>query len=160
TKRGKAGRTVVNYSGYYGVSEPLRTIPMMDGAKFAQMKREANRVSPGGESGRTAWEGTLPADEDIFVDELPYVQGGLSTDWQDLIYHSGMQTNHQISVAGGNEKTQFNIALGYYDEDGTIDGMDYRKYTARLNVDHSISKIFKVGMSTLFSTSTQNWGSG
>lgn len=160
TKRGKAGRTVVNYSGYYGVSEPLRTIPMMNGAQFAQMKREANRISPGGESGRTAWEGTLPADEDIFVDELAYVQGGLSTDWQDLIYHSGMQTNHQISVAGGSEKTQFNIALGYYDEDGTIDGMDYRKYTARLNVDHSISKIIKVGMSTLFSTSVQNWGSG
>lgn len=160
TKRGKAGRTTVNYSGYYGVTQPFMLIPMMDGAKFADLKREANRISPLGASGRTAWEGTIPADEDIFVDELAYVQAGLSTDWQDLIYHNGTQTNHQISVAGGNEKTLFNFSLGYYDEDGTIDGMDYRKITSRINIDHTISRIFKVGMSSLFSTSVQNWGSG
>lgn len=162
TKRGKSGKTTVNYSGYYGVSQPFYHIPMMDGAKFAAMKREANRISPLGASGRTAWEGTIPADDEVFLDpvELNSATNGLSTDWQDLIYHNGSQTNHQISVAGGNDKTQFNISLGYFDEDGIVDGIDFRKITSRINVDHTIGKIFRVGTSTLFSTSVQNWGSG
>jgi TonB-linked SusC/RagA family outer membrane protein len=162
TKRGKAGKTTVNYSGYYGMTQVFKDIPMMDGPTFANMKREANRISPGGKTGREAWEGTIPSDDIVFIDPVEYnsAQNGLSTDWQDLIYHNGMQMNHQISVAGGNDKTQFNISLGYYDEDGTVDGIDYRKFTSRLNLDHKISNVFKVGMSTLFSTSKQNWGSG
>jgi TonB-linked SusC/RagA family outer membrane protein len=162
TKRGKSGKTTVNYSGYYGVSQPFRTIPMMSGPQFAALKREANRISPLGASGRTAWEGTIPPDDQVFPDpvELNSAGNGTSTDWQDLIYHNGSQMNHQISVAGGNDKTQFNISLGYFDEDGIVDGMDFRKVTSRINVDHTINNTFKVGTSTLFSTSKQNWGSG
>ena len=162
TKRGKSGKTTVNYSGYYGITQPFATIPMMDGAKFAALKREANRLSPLGVSGRTAWEGTIPPDDEIFLDpvELNSATNGLSTDWQDLIYHNGAQTNHQLSVAGGNDKTQFNISLGYYNEEGIVDGVDFRRITSRINVDHTINKTFKVGTSTLFSTSVQNWGSG
>lgn len=162
TKRGKTGKTTVNYSGYYGVTSALRTIPMMDGPTFADMKRESNRISPGGITGRTAWEGTIPADDIVFIDPVEYnsAQNGLSTDWQDLIYHNGSQSNHQISVNGGNENTQFNISLGYFNEDGIIDGVDFEKFTSRINLDHKIGKIFKVGMSSLFSHSVQNWGSG
>src|SRR5690606_19503380 len=129
---------------------------------FAALKREANRVSPLGVSGRTACEGTIPPDDEIFLDpvELNSATNGLSPDWQDLIYHNGAQMNHQLSVAGGNDKTQFNLSLGYYDEEGIVDGIDFRKVTSRINVDHTINKTFKVGTSTLFSTSVQNWGSG
>lgn len=162
TKRGRSGKTTVNYSAYYGITQPFATIPMMDGAKFAALKREANRVSPLGVSGRTAWEGTIPPDDEIFLDpvELNSATNGLSTDWQDLIYHNGAQMNHQLSVTGGNDKTQFNLSLGYYDEEGIVDGIDFRRVTSRINVDHTINKTFKVGTSTLFSTSVQNWGSG
>ena len=162
TKRGKSGKTSVSYAGYYGISEPFMLVPMMNGARFADLKREANRISPGGVTGRTAWEGTIPADDVVFVDpvELQSATEGRSTDWQDLIYKNGLQLNHQITVSGGDEKTQFNMSLGYFKEDGSIEGIDYYKLTARLNLDHRISRIVKVGMSTLFSNSVQNWGSG
>jgi TonB-linked SusC/RagA family outer membrane protein len=164
TKRGKSGKTTVSYTGSYGVSQPFKTIPMMNGEQFAALKREANRVNASGQSGRTAWGDTgssIPADAAIFVDpvELKSVQEGRSTDWQDLIYQNGAQVNQQISVSGGTEKTQVNMALSYFKEDGIIEGIDYKKYTARVNVDHQISKIFKVGMSTLYANSLQNYGS-
>jgi TonB-linked SusC/RagA family outer membrane protein len=165
TKRGKSGKTTVNYTGSYGVSQPFKTIPMMNGEEFAAMKREANRLDAANKSGRTAWGDTgssIPDDAVVFNDavELKSVQEGRSTDWQDLIYQNGSQSNHQINIAGGTEKTQVNFALSYFNEDGLIEGTDYTKYTARINADHQISKVFKIGISSIFSSSEQNWGSG
>jgi TonB-linked SusC/RagA family outer membrane protein len=165
TKRGKKGKTTVNYNGTYGVSSVFKTIPMMNGAEFADLKREANRLDAANKTGRTAWGDTgskIPDDAVVFNDavELNSVQNGLSTDWQDLIYQNGSQVNQQISVAGGTEKTQVNFALSYFDEQGLIEGTDFSKVTGRVNADHQISNIFKAGVSSIFSTSEQNWGSG
>lgn len=165
TKRGKPGKTTVNYTGTYGVSEPYKLIPMMNGEQFADLKREANRLDATGKSGRAAWGdtgSTIPSDAAIFNDavELNSVTNNLSTDWQDLIYQNGSQLNQQISVSGGSEKSYINIALSYFKEDGLIEGIDYGRYTARINADHEISKVFKIGVSSLFSNSIQNWGSG
>lgn len=165
TKRGKSGKTTVTYTGSYGVTEPFKTIPMMNGEQFAAMKREANRLDAANKSGRTAWGDTgskIPDDAVVFNDavELKSVQEGRSTDWQDLIYQNGSQSNHQVSIAGGSEKTQVNFAFSYFNEDGLVEGTDYTKYTSRINADHQISKIFKVGISSIFSLSEQNWGSG
>jgi TonB-linked SusC/RagA family outer membrane protein len=162
TKRGKAGKTNVSYNGYYGTTQPFGTLPMMTGSEFADLKREGSRIDSNGKTGRLAWNGTLQPDAAVFPDpvELNSATNGLSTDWQDLIYHNGTQQNHQISVSGGNDKSQVNLSLGYFNEDGIVDGMDFEKLTARLNVDHQISRKFKTGMSMMYSHSLQNWGSG
>ena len=162
TKRGKSGKTNVSYSGYYGVTQPFSQFPMMTGSQFADLKREASRRSPLGVTGRTAWEGTIPADNVVFIDpvELNSATNGLSTDWQDLIFQNGSQTDHNISANGGNEKTQFNMSLGYFNQDGTIEGMDFTKMTARINLDHQISKRIKAGMSNQIVHSELNNGSG
>jgi TonB-linked SusC/RagA family outer membrane protein len=160
TKRGKTGKTTVQYNGTVGVTQPFRTFPMMNGEQFTEMKREAWRLFPGSTNGRDQWQGNIPADNIVFIDptELKSVQEGRSTDWQDLIFQNGSQTNHQLSVNGGSEKTQFNISVGYYNEEGMIKTMGFRKFTARINLDHQINNIFKVGTSTLLSHSLQQRG--
>jgi TonB-linked SusC/RagA family outer membrane protein len=162
TKRGKTGRTTVSYNGTVGVTQPFRTFPMMNGEQFAALKRESNRLSPLGVTGRTAWEGTIQSDALTFVDpvELNSVQNGLSTDWQDLIFQNGSQTNHQVTVNGGSEKTQFNVSVGYFNEEGMVPTMGFKKVTGRVNLDHQINSIFKIGASTLLSHSLQERGGG
>lgn len=165
TKRGKAGKTTVNYSSYYGVTQVFNKFPMMNGEQFADLKREASRVTAAGVSGRTAWGAPgsyIPAENVVFIDpvELQSATEGRSTDWQDLIFKNGSQTDHQVSVNGGSEKTQFNMSLGYFNQDGTIEGMDFTKVNGRINLDHQISKRFKAGMSTQLTNSILNNGSG
>lgn len=165
TKRGKTGRTTVQYNGTYGVTQPFRTFPMMNGQQFADMKREAWRTYTGSTNGREAWQGTIPADNVIFIDPVEFKSvsdpnGVRSTDWQDLIFRNGSQTNHQVTVNGGSEKTQFNVSLGYFNEEGMIPTMGFKKVTGRVNLDHQISKMFKVGTSTLLSHSLQQRGGG
>jgi TonB-linked SusC/RagA family outer membrane protein len=164
TKRGRPGVTEVNFTTTYGISEAFRTIPMMNGAQFADLKREANRVASNGQSGRAAWGdvgSSIPDDAVVFNDavELNSVQNNLSTDWQDLIYQNGSQLNNQLSIRAGTEKTRIFVAFSNFQEDGLIEGVDYKRYTGRINVDHEISKMFKVGVSTLYSNITDNFGS-
>lgn len=165
TKRGEPGKTTINYTGTYGVTQPYKLIPMMNGQQFADLKREANRLAANGQSGRAAWgdEGsTIPADAAVFNDavELNSVTNGLSTDWQDLIYQNGAQLNQQLSLSAGSDKSFLMMALSYFKEDGLIEGTDYGRYTARINADHDISKTFRVGISSLISNVKTNWGSG
>jgi TonB-linked SusC/RagA family outer membrane protein len=165
TKRGDPKKTTVHFSTSYGISEPFKLIPMMNGAEFADLKREANRLGADGKSGRAAWGdvgSSIPADAAVFNDavELNSVQNGLSTDWQDLIYQNGSQLNNQLSISAGTEKTFLRIAFSNFKEEGLIEGTDYSRYTARINADHKIGTRFKVGVSSLFSKATTNWGSG
>jgi len=164
TKRGEPGKVKVHFSTTYGVSQPYRLIPMMNGAQFADLKREANRLDAKGQSGRAAWGdagSTIPADAAVFNDavELNSVQNGLSTDWQDLIYHNGSQLNQQLSLSAGTEKSSLRLAFSNYKEKGLIEGTDYNKYTARVNADQEIGRFIKVGISSIISNSKQNWGS-
>ncbi len=150
TKRGQEGRTVVSYDGYFGGTRAITNVEMMNGEQWAAGRREAFR---------NGFDGAIPPDEEIFdVIHLQAIQDG-PVDWLDEVLKTGWQTNHQLSVRGGTAKTQFNLSLGYYDEDGIIDNMDYQRYTGRLNLDHEISNVFKAGVSFTLSNSTQNWGS-
>jgi len=152
TKRGTTGKTVVSYDGYYGTTSALRTVDMMNGPEFADLKRESRR---------TAWNGTIPADDKVFTDPIEPISlaNGTSTDYQNLVLDDGWQTNHQMSLRGGDAKTQFNIALGYFDEQGIISNMDFRRLSGRVNIDHKINDIFKAGVSFLATNSIQNFGS-
>ena len=159
TKRGNIGRTQVTYDGYYGISDVTKTVDMMNGEEFAAMKRESRRQD---DVGNAAWDGFIPADEIVFDDpvELESIALGRSQDYQDLVLDKGHQQNHQLGVSGGNEKTQFNISLGYFEDQGIIKTMDYKRVTTRINIDHRISDRFKVGVSATGAFSIQNWGSG
>lgn len=158
TKRGSVGRTNVTYDAFYGTTTPTTTVDMMNGSEFAAMKRESRRRDA---NGNVAWDGTIPADAQVFEDavEIESIAQGRSTDYQDLVFGSGWKTNHQLSVNGGSESTQFNFSLGYFDEQGFISNMDFKRLTGRINLDHKISDVFKTGISFLATSSTQNWGS-
>lgn len=152
TERGTVGKTQVRYSSQIGLTSATRLVDMMNGVEYAALKREARRSS---------WDGTIPPDADVFFDpiELVSLQQGRSTDWLDLVVGSGYQTNHQLGVSGGSENTTFNTSIGYFKEQGIISNQDYERFTGRINVDHRINDIFKIGASFMISNSVQNWGS-
>ena len=152
TNRGKVGKTQVRYSSQVGMTSASRLVDMMDGEEYAALKREARRSS---------WDGTIPPDTDVFLDpvELESLALGRSTDYLDLVVGNGYQTNHQLGVSGGSENTTFNTSIGYFKEKGIISNQDYERFTGRVNVDHRINDIFKIGASFMISNSVQNWGS-
>ncbi|HYH55114.1 MAG TPA: TonB-dependent receptor, partial [Anseongella sp.] len=139
TKRGTAGKTLVSYNAYAGISEALAKADMMNGPEFAEYKRESRRTT-----------GEYTNDEELFEPvELESIRLGRWTDYQELLLENGFSQNHQLSVSGGAEKTQFNISFNFFQDKGIIPGQDFTRYTTRVNVDQEIGERFKIGTSTL-----------
>lgn len=186
TKNGQKGKSTVSYNGYMGVTKATRTLKMMDGAKYADMKRAAYRTRTGKEQYATAYPD--PA-EDIRMlsgdsysiqsllmayewedKEMTVVKrdaNGIpiyhpdrvrSTDWTDLYLRDGFQQKHSISVNAGNEKTRFMSNISYYYDKGIILAKDYSMASLRLNIEHDINKHITFGAQTFTSYEVINAG--
>ena len=160
TKKGQAGAPQVSYNGYYGPTSVLNQVDMMNGAEFADLKRESRRRRADGSFG---WDGTIPPDSEVFEDPAEFAslaQNPIrSTDYQDLIFQNGARQDHQLSVMGGTENTQYSAQAGYFSEDGIIEGIDFQRFTLNLSVDQKVGERFRFGASTMLSRTIQNWGS-
>ena len=78
---------------------------------------------------------------------LPGWRAGHDTDWEDLMYDpKAGQANVQLSLAGGNDKTDFFISGGYSDHNAIIILNDLKRYSGRINLNHSISSKLDFGV--------------
>jgi TonB-linked SusC/RagA family outer membrane protein len=153
TKRGKAGKTQVSWDSYVGTNSELGHIEVMNGAQFAEFKRESRRAIGQYPLGPA----TAADDAKIFEPvELESINLGRSTDYVGGMLRQGIIQSHQIGVSGGSEKTTFNISGNVFQDVGVIKNQDFLRYTFRVNLDHQINKKLKIGTSTLFVVSVRN----
>jgi TonB-linked SusC/RagA family outer membrane protein len=92
-------------------------------------------------------------------EELESMRTGRSTDWQKLIYKTGIITNNQIGYSGGTELTQYALSAGYFKETGIYFGQGFERFSLKASVDQQFGKRIKVGVSTL-NTYTVTEGEG
>lgn len=140
TKRGKTGKPVISYDGYQSVTSIMSQYPVYNGAEYAQLKADAatyNRTAPG-----TTSYALTQAEKDALA-------AGVSTDWQKLIYRKGYTTNHQLSLQGGTETTQYGMNAGFFREQGIIPNQNFNRYTIRATIDQKIGSRVRVGLNTL-----------
>jgi len=153
TKRGEDGKTRVSWDSYYGINTSLGRIENFNGEEFADYKRESRRTSGEYPEGPA----TPEADEAIFEpNELESIAMGRSFDYIDALTRSGSIQSHNLSVAGGNEKTTFFVSGNWFKDVGVVKLQDYSRYTFRANVDHQINDKIRIGTSTLGTYSERN----
>jgi TonB-linked SusC/RagA family outer membrane protein len=140
TKRGKAGKTVVTFDSYYGITSLMEQLRVFNGAELAAFKTEAS-------AGNTVNPGTNPYG--LTTGETNGLANGTNTDWQNLIYQKGFTTDNQLGISGGTESTQFSLGMGYYNETGIIPNQRFERYNLRATIDHQISKKLRVGINTM-----------
>jgi len=151
TKRGRAGeKPRVTYSGYAGFTKWAGEYPMMNGPQYLQLKKWATYIgNPGvytGPDDPNLINGSLIA---LAPEEKQGIATGRSTDWQKLVYKTGVSTNHQLGVSGGTENTQYALGAGYYNELGVYPGEAFRRYSLKLSIDQRLGDYIKVGLSSL-----------
>ncbi|MGI4751517.1 MAG: SusC/RagA family TonB-linked outer membrane protein [Janthinobacterium lividum] len=149
TKRGKAGRTQVSYSANYGTSKITSEYPFMNGTQYAALKEQSIVGNP---AQTTAYPFTSA--------ENAGLANGTNTDWQKFLFRTGFVTDNQLNISGGDAKTQFSISGGYHYEKGIQYTQDFDRGSLRANIDHTINKIFKVGLSSFQTLSHTNGVSG
>lgn len=127
TKRGRAGQTNVTFENYYGIQNVTKLLPVLNATQFAELENETFK-------------------DDIYPDPAALGEG---VNYQKLIFREAPIHSHQLSVSGGSEKTQFAISANYFNQDGIIINSNFKRYAARLNLDHAINQTIKVGASIL-----------
>ncbi|MGH2564264.1 MAG: SusC/RagA family TonB-linked outer membrane protein, partial [Ginsengibacter sp.] len=151
TKRGKVGKPVMSFDGYYGIANAMGNLKVFNGPDYAQFKLDAatyNRSGPG----VTSYALTNA--------EQAALAAGISTDWQDLIYKQGITSSNQLSLNGGTETTQYGLSGGYYNQQGIIPHQSFERYSLRATIDHQVNKRIKIGLNTLNTFSYQNTPGG
>jgi TonB-linked SusC/RagA family outer membrane protein len=125
TFRGSMGaaKPQVSYSGYYGVKNAIK-YPMMDGPELLALRKVAN-----------IYTNTLDEADDV------------NTDWQDLLYRTGVTTSHDVSVTGSSAIGAYNFGVGYYKDEAVLPQQYYNRISMRATIDQEI-KIFRFGLSS------------
>ena len=126
TNRGAQGTPAkFTYNGYVGAKSVFSKNPMMDGPKYAEMRKYAGK-----------FENSLDESDDM------------NTDWQDLLYRTGMVNSHDVSVAGGTNNGSYSFGAAYYKDQGVIPTQNYTRYSLRGSFDQGVGKYFRFGLTT------------
>jgi len=133
TKKGTRGESTVNYNGYYGVQNVIRTIPVLNGREWWQLRKDAFTNTPNGKAA------TLPA-----ASNFDYDTAGVGTDWQRAAFREAPIESHSLSILTGSEKTGLAIAGNYFKQDGVLRNTGFKRYAARVNVDHEFNERFRI----------------
>lgn len=139
TKRGKAGEAKFTYDGMVAWQRQTKRIDMLNLREFAEYYNDM------------ASQGMVYKD-DRFSD--PSVLGK-GTNWQDAIFRTALQHQHQVSAQGGTEKIKYYVSGNYMDQDGTIIGSEFKRYGARVNLDSQLKSWLKLGLSATYSNTDQ-----
>jgi TonB-linked SusC/RagA family outer membrane protein len=131
TKRGKIGTPTINFEAYYGSQQVRRKYPVLNGSEYAQFLNDVN-INDGKPAAFTQ------AQVDAF---------GNGIDWQDEIFRNAPIGNYQLSMSGGDEKTQYAMTGSYFKQDGVVKNSDFERYSFRINLDKKVSNRLKVGNS-------------
>ena len=126
TNRGAQGTPAkFTYNGYVGAKSVFSKYPMMDGPKYAEMRKYAGK-----------FENSLDESDDM------------NTHWQDLLYRTGMVNSHDVSVAGGTNNGSYSFGAAYYKDQGVIPTQNYTRYSLRGSFDQGVGKYFRFGLTT------------
>jgi TonB-linked SusC/RagA family outer membrane protein len=63
-----------------------------------------------------------------------------NTDWFDFATQPAMYQNYTLSYTVGNEKYKSFLSADFYNEEGTVKGYDYNRYSLRSNTDYTVNK--------------------
>ncbi len=78
------------------------------------------------------------------------------TDFQSMLYRTGISHDHSVSVTGGTESAAFNAGLGYFSNEGIAIGTGYERLSLNLNSDLKVNNKLKVFGRLLYSKSWQD----
>ncbi|WP_423129384.1 SusC/RagA family TonB-linked outer membrane protein [Gaoshiqia sp. Z1-71] len=134
TKRGKAGKQVINFSSSMGYQLNPDPVELMSPYEFVKYQVEFNPVSY-----------NTPA---YFADgkTLEDYRDVKGNNFQDYLLRTGKLQTHNLSIRGGTEQTKYSISGSIFDQEGVIINTGLKRYTGRVTLDHSVSKKIKVGI--------------
>lgn len=120
TKKGTAGKTRIAYDGNVSVSSPKKNIDVLTAGDFRSfIDREYSQLST--------------------YDELKGKLGSSNTSWQDEIFRTTLNNEHNISIYGSaGKKLPYRASAGYTDLQGILETSVMKRTTGSVSLSPSL----------------------
>ena len=163
TKKGKAGKLSVSYSGRVSYAQPTNLIDQVTNyADYMEWMNESyeNIGQPDQFSQATidAWRQASQDPNGLNEHGVPNYIAYPNTDWQKVLFTHGVINEHTLSVNGGTDKLRVLMSAGYLGNPGIVDNTGIKKYTLRANIEADITKWLTVGTRTFASQQDKEVG--
>lgn len=159
TKRGKAGKPVINFNYEFNMGTPIRLPEMADGYTYAQALNEGlanDNLAP-----RYDQRELDAFREHTYPDFYPDVDW-----WGEALRKHSYGNNANFSIQGGSDKVRYYAQLNYLNEQGILKPTDenegystqfkFSKLNIRTNLDIQATKTTEVQLSMLGNFSEHN----
>ncbi|MBC7556406.1 MAG: TonB-dependent receptor [Chryseobacterium sp.] len=143
TKRGRKGKMSISYNGYMSSSSASKTLKLLNSTEYAALMNERSLAGGGG----------------VLYTNLGSL--GQGTDWQKQVFSTAMGYNHELSISGSSENSDFYLSFNDQNTAGIVAQpiSNYDKKSFRINSNHKFFDRITVGQS-VFYTHQKNVGIG
>lgn len=137
TKKGKLGAPKINYDAWFAAAQPSKRFDLMNAEEFIRVNNEKAKNS--GITQTMANPTPVPGSSNEFY----------NTDWQDVVFRTGFQQSHAVSLSGATPATNYYFSLGFSDLEGISQNNDQRRYNMRANLEQkAFNNNLKIGINT------------
>jgi TonB-linked SusC/RagA family outer membrane protein len=158
TKRGINKKANVTYSSSMTLQNMSNAYKMLDAKQFMEQRNRYSYEVWLKSNGLDIYENYITLSPDHVV--KPFVpfytddqieSATEETDWFKEVTRTGFQHQHNISLNGGTESTQYMASINYFDQDGVVKNNSTSRFTGKFNLDQQVSKLVRIGFSLSFS---------
>jgi TonB-linked SusC/RagA family outer membrane protein len=135
TKRGKAGEAKFTYDGSLSINRQMKRLDIMNLREFAEYYNDMVN------------QGEISKPDETYSD--PSILGK-GTNWQDAIFQTALQHQHQVSAQGGTDKVRYYVSGNYMNQEGTIIGSNFNRFSVRTNLDADLKSWLKLGLNVSY----------
>ncbi len=175
TKKGKNQKTRINFTHYRGTNTPLKKLDVLNTRDYLQYRSEAvnnanNLVTNTPLSAQALKATTLNGIEVNLLTGLPTATIAAmsntqldsltnalpNTDWQSTIFRPGDISNYELTLNGGNDKTQFYTSASYQSANSILNKVDFKRGAIKVDVTNAVTNKLKVNFNAFLSATYQN----
>lgn len=160
TKKGKTGKFTLSLNSNFTTETLQNRSQLMDAAQYIEYRRWAKYYSnptvfPRGDQPTQANDFSIflgGSDVNAWANIAKGWAGGTwdgskveNTDWIGMVTQTSLTGQHTLSVSGGSEKMKTYASFGFLDNQGTVKGQGYKRYSGKLSVDVKATNWFSMG---------------
>ena len=164
TKKGKSGKTKINFGIQYGKSKPTNILKFLNTQQYIDFYRIAAANSDKIDGYDAKDPDSYTSYMESFFDTQSLGTLGTSnqadTDWGSLAFQDAPSQQYDLNLSGGSDKTTFFISGQMLDQTGILLGNAFNRMTGRINLTHKVTERLSIGINMSITRSLNERVSG
>ena len=143
TNKGSIGKAKVVYKGNFAIASEMQRIETMGPNEYIQFKQDLGRL---GNKKLTGVDLDPLYGQVISASERINYAAGITRDWQDDVFRTSFQHEHQLSISGGTEQTTYMAAVSYLNQPGVVYNSNYERVNVYTSISQVLNKWLTIGL--------------